>query len=271
MDKRAQKSLFSSYWKNGWIDRKERYTAPADWQYAKSKGLMFAPLSIDHDACINSICDLVQAIPQDKIIAGFVSGLSSRRLDWRSALTSYVLGTKISAHKYISIGSGTTYQNGLPITSSTTCKRCNHHGMIGWKQYQEFDLNVLNFERIKWGGVRHGQIIYMMFDLQRFDAEEVSKPTPQDRTCLKNILHTIKTSAANDTANTLAERLRPILKSNANERRTLIEILASITLLQPHNYQRKISGKSDWNFAEYWRGEDGYCEKTCNKYFAPYL
>ena len=30
---------------------------------------------------------------------------------------------------------------------------------------EHIDWNVLNFERLKWGGVRHGEPSYMAFDL----------------------------------------------------------------------------------------------------------
>jgi hypothetical protein len=37
-EKKAKNILFKTYWKNGWIDDKERRTIPTDFEYAKSKG-----------------------------------------------------------------------------------------------------------------------------------------------------------------------------------------------------------------------------------------
>lgn len=84
---------------------------------AKEKGVMFDPLTISHDACINRII----------------------------------------------------YQDGKVVHTSYTCKICNNlkYGVIGNEHYLNEDLNVLNFERIKWGGVRHGALIYTLFDLEQ--------------------------------------------------------------------------------------------------------
>lgn len=62
MDKKAKRILFSTYWKNGWIDVKNRSISEPDFSYAKSKGLMFDPLTISHDECILDIAALVKGI-----------------------------------------------------------------------------------------------------------------------------------------------------------------------------------------------------------------
>jgi hypothetical protein len=86
MDAKAKKILFATYWKSGWIDAKDRKLSADDFEYAKSQGLMFDPFSIDHDACIQEIRRLVGEISLEQVAAGFLSSLSSRRLDWRSAI-----------------------------------------------------------------------------------------------------------------------------------------------------------------------------------------
>ena len=37
------------------------------------------------------------------------------------------------------------------------------------------------------------------------------------------------------------------------------------------SYDRPTSGKHDWTFVQYWRGEDGYDAKAVEKYFGEYL
>ena len=106
------------------------------------------------------------------------------------------------------------------------------YGVIGSEKYINSDLNVLNFECIKWGGVRHGDFPSVLRDK------------------LKDI---------------------PNLKSNKGERSVILEILACIGVLNPGSYDRATSGKHDWTFVEYWRGEDGYDIKAVDKYFGKYL
>jgi len=52
MDKKAKKILFSTYWKNGWLDGDDSYTSPEEFEYAKSRGLMFDSFTISHSVNI---------------------------------------------------------------------------------------------------------------------------------------------------------------------------------------------------------------------------
>ncbi len=65
--------------------------------------------------------------------------------------------------------------------------------------------------------------------------------------------------------------MKDVVKSSKDERRVLIEILAAIGILKPGSYERPVRGKSDWVYAEFWRGEDKYCKKTAQEYFKHYL
>jgi len=86
----------------------------------------------------------------------FLSSLSSRRLDWRSGLAFYHIAGKLAAHQYTPVESGRSFNAGGETTHvSYTCGVCRDvHGIVGTKGYIRQDLNVGNFERIKWGGVR---------------------------------------------------------------------------------------------------------------------
>lgn len=273
MDKKAKKILFSTYWKNGWIDSEDRALSSEDFEYAKSKGLMFEPFSISHDDCIKSIIKLVEEIPNEKIANGFLSSLTSRRLDWRSSLSSYSIAKNIEKHKYTPAISGTSYIDGKPSSHSYTCGICRNakYGIIGDESYVNKDLNVLNFERIKWGGVRHGDILYTLFDLEQFKNEDIPEPTYDDISCFKEILRTIESSEPTDYPSALEKRLATVIKSNKSERQVLLEILASIGVLKPGSYDRPAKGRHDWVFVEYWRGEDKYSIETVGEYFGRYM
>ncbi|MDR1888656.1 MAG: hypothetical protein LBQ81_04665 [Zoogloeaceae bacterium] len=273
MDKKAKQILFKTYWKNGgWID--DRHTPEQDFDYAKQKGVMFDNITITHDECIKEIIKLTQKISIDTAVKAFMASLSTRHLELRSGLASYFLAKSIPPHNYKKVISGYSYDTDGNITyASHTCEICrdSRYGIIGDEEYENEDLNVLNFERIKWGGVRHGQIIYTLFDLQRLCEEEIPEPTAEDINIFKNILKIINESAPNEYPGLLRDRLSVALKSAKSERSVLIEILACAGILQPTSCDRKRAGKHDWIFAEYWRGNDKYNQQVIDEYFSLYV
>lgn len=274
MDKKAKDILFKTFWKNGWIDDKDIHTAPEDLEYAKSKGLMFDPLTITHDECLAKIITIVEQLPLEKVAKAFLSSLSTKRLDWRSGLASYVLAKQMIAHKYSKAISGESYDENGKVTHQTyTCGICRdtQYGIIGSENYKNIDLNVLNFERLKWGGVRHGNLDYTLFDLEQFVKEVISEPTVEDISTFKAILTTIEASKPEDYPSALEKNLAKTIKSSKNERQIMMEILASIGVLAPGSYDRPNKGKSDWVYVTYWRGEDQYNKKAVNQYFGAYL
>lgn len=274
MDKKAKSILFKTYWSSkGWKD--EYTTSPDDFIYAKEKGLMFDPITISHDVCIDQIIKIVNSISSEQVVKAFLSSLSTRRLDWRSGIASYYIAKLFTSHKYTPVESGYSYKDGKVIAVSYTCEVCQKlkYGVIGNEKYIENDLNVLNFERIKWGGVRHGELLYILFDLNQFRKEQIAEPTETDIVIFKDILNAINSCKAGDFPSVLRDKLKdiPEFKSNKDERAVIIEILACIGILNPMSYDRPTSGKHDWNFVQYWRGEDGYDTKAVEKYFGKYL
>ncbi|WP_251040655.1 MULTISPECIES: hypothetical protein [Chryseobacterium] len=274
MDKKAKNILFKTYWKNGWIEDGERQISSTDFEYAKSMGLMFDPITTTHDKCLEDIFKILPTISFDKISKAFLSSLSTRRLDWRSGLASYFIAKQLIPHSYTKVVSGESYdENGEVSHRSYTCGICRDlkYGIIGDKEYKNEDLNVLNFERIKWGGVRHGDLIYTLFDLQQLQQAQIPQPTDEDVSIFKTILNTIENSQPGDYPSALEKNLADVLKSTKPERKVLIEILACIEILKPNSYDRPSRGKNDWVFVEYWRGEDQYNQEAVDKYFKNYI
>ncbi len=276
MDNKAKKILFNTYWSSkGWKMDNERYTSPEDFAYAKEKGLMFEPITISHDECIKKIIEIANTITMEQVMKAFLCSLSARRLDWRSVVSSYYIAKLLTEHKYTPVESGHFYQDGKVVHTSYTCGICCdiQYGVVGQEWYENEDLNVLNFERIKWGGVRHGDLLYTLFDLEQFVKEEIPEPTGEDAQIFKEILKAIESCEPEDYPGALRNKLAeiPILKSNKNERDVLIEILACIGVLAPKSYDRPEAGKHDWCYAAYWRGEDGYDSSLVDKYFQKYL
>jgi hypothetical protein len=274
MDKKAKNILFKTYWKNGWIDNKDIKIDSADFEYAKSKGLMFDNINITHDQCINEILYIVNTISMEKVSKAFLSSLSNRRLDWRSGIASFFIAKQLIKHKYSKAVCGHGYDNNGKVNyTSYTCGICRDlkFGIIGNENYIDKDLSVLNFERIKWGGVRHGDLLYTLFDLRIFNTEEIAEPTVEDINIFKKILEVIEISQENDYPGKLEKNLSKIIKSTKNERRILMEIMACIEILSPGSYDRPSRGKNDWTYVEYWRGIDKYNQEAVKKYFGEYI
>ena len=85
----------------------------------------------------------------------------------------------------------------------------------------------MNFERYKWGGVRHTSADYALFDLQQFRVLPKVKPTEEDKQILHEILSCVYELAPHNKAGKLQEQItrKRILKSNAAEIDVLLDIL----------------------------------------------
>jgi hypothetical protein len=259
-DERAVKILLNAYWTPaGW--RRQPALQPEDFAYAKAKGLMFDPVSLTHDDAVSMAISSREAVSQEQVVAAFVSSLSSRRLDLRSALGSYAVIRHLNSHR--------------PIPNSSQCEIC------GASDRQDIDLNILNFERIKWGGVRHEQIAYVGFDLRQLARMGLIKPTQEDWDILRGILETARALPSDAKLPSLVRALSPILTSNGDERRMLISILGlcgilvDVTLpdfrrrfVPSHSRVRPSHGTNDWPYpVQWWTGACGVQEKAVADWF----
>ncbi|MBL7711531.1 MAG: hypothetical protein JNL13_03665 [Chitinophagaceae bacterium] len=245
MDKKAKDILFRTYWTaKGWTDRDTRSTDRVSYEYAKEKGLMFDRLTISKTELVDQLHRLVTEIPRTKITDAFLCSLTNKRLDWRSGLASYVNAQRLLLENDISDDSF-------------------GHG-------ENIDLNVLNFERIKWGGVRHYNGVYNLLDLQILEKEIVTRPTKETIQSFKSILETIENSEIGEPPGKLRDRLKEVVKASKSELSTLMEILACAHILKPLRFDRKVPGKHDWTFVLHWRGEDKYDKQTIRNYFGQY-
>lgn len=274
MDKQARNILFKTYWSSGWIDRAQRHTAPEDFEYAKSKGLMFDPVSISHDDCLAQTLALREGIPASLPARAFLSSLSARRLDWRSGLASYQVAQALAPHAYAAAISGESYApDGSVANVSHVCGVCRDAAgsVVAKECYEDLDLNVMNFERIKWGGVRHGMLEYTWFDLRELAAADVPAPTAQDIALFREILAVAASCDPKDGPGALEQKLKAVVASSKSERQMLIDILACAGVLRPLSYDRRVPGRSDWRYAAAWRGEDGYSEDAVQRCFGDFL
>ncbi|HET9953129.1 MAG TPA: hypothetical protein VFQ61_01425, partial [Polyangiaceae bacterium] len=196
-DNRALRTLFDTYWSpSGWRPEGERLQNPGAIEHAKRCGVMFEPTIIDHDEVITRLISARDRLNPRLVGDAFLASLTTRRLDLRSALGSYSVFRHMPVHRANS--------------AVGACSVCGLFGSSG----QSEDLNVLNFERFKWGGVRHDQPLYATLDLELLLKERPPHPTNEDIRLLKLILEALRDAPPSTTSAQVQRFLPKALKSN---------------------------------------------------------
>src|SRR5579872_780347 len=98
MDKRALKILFDTHWTPAGWTREPRQVSAEDFAYAKAHGVMFDAAKLSHDETIQQLRTVVGRLGRQQVVDGFLSSLSTRRLEWRSALGSYAVAQHLPIH-----------------------------------------------------------------------------------------------------------------------------------------------------------------------------
>lgn len=267
MDKKAKKILMETYWSaQGWKAAPQTFTGE-DFEYAKSQGTMFDRLSITHDAIVQDIYRWHQeVITKEQVVQAFLHSLSTRQIHWRSILSSWALTFHLPLH---------TYEERRAVHANTSsCGDCNFNRLMSNDQYTNEDINVLNFERIKWGGIRLNHLLYCWLDLKLFIEQSPStiNVTPEDLQILKQMIQAIEECDENEGARKLEKRWKDLFPANKHERDVLMEIWGYAGLLVPLDTPRKLRGGSgDFNSVAIWQGDDRYSSSALTYYFGEYL
>ncbi|HTN41820.1 MAG TPA: hypothetical protein VLZ84_11750 [Asticcacaulis sp.] len=273
-DKRARDILFNAYWQpaKGWA---RKPVEPEDFAYAKKRSYMFDPVRLSHDQVVDKLIEVRRIADKAAITEAFLASLSTRRLEWRSALGSYGFARHFPAHRIKS-----SPHNVFP-TGAMMCHCC---GLFDISRGEDLDLNVLNFERHKWGGVRRTNPVYAWFDLNTARLQTTPTATEADREILRNIVVIANSLTAKATVSHLVKMLNGVFRSSEAERRIIIEILATCGILNPKGRPGFFSefaattdreyphhSKNDWNYpAIWWTGADGL-DETALEYWFPEL
>jgi len=222
--------LFHTYWSSkGW---KNGSITKENFNCAKNEGYMFDyPIYETHDHALERLNELLPKINTTEIANAFLYSLSTRKLEYRSALGSFFFAKAIPKHK---IDTGYSHSD---------CEHCCLCGWYAWKrnpnQYEiNHGLNVLNFERYKFGGVRHTSLNYVLFDLEQFLKLPKVIPADEDRMILKRILDCANKLDSQDKAGKLRDTIlkQKIFKSNKNEVSTILNILGICGILVNKEY-----------------------------------
>ena len=128
-DERAKKILFDAYWTSaGW--KEKRHVSKADFEYARDAGFMFDNVRLNHDEVVEWLLYAFSKVSKETIVSNFLSSLSTRRLERRSALSSYAVARHFPKHKY----QGTEY--------CVVCERFEHVEIFMCKEDDEFLSHV---------------------------------------------------------------------------------------------------------------------------------
>jgi hypothetical protein len=259
-DKNAVKILFETYWTTGgW--RNSYTTPPEDLAYAISKGVMFPPALFPHGATLRRLRRVCKSISPAEVGNAFLTSLTMREPVLRSALGSFAVARSMPDHGF--------------TPDIVRCRICK----LALSPTESDDLNVLSFERMKWGGVRHADAGYQLFDLEEFRKLAPPQPTADDMAIFHRILATIRSLPAKATAGHLEKALAGVVPSNKNERRQMIEVLCLSGVIAYPSYRDIFDDTTppsdrryrdtDWGIpAMYWRARDGYSAERVKEYFA---
>ena len=163
--------------------------------------------TITHDSALDQIVRLRESISPQQIGDAFIYSLTSGRIALRSGLGSYAVALRMPAHQFAS------------SSGERRCQVCGGYDTVA------LDLNVLNFERHKWGGVRHSQPSYIAFDLERFIAESHNTSRDLDSRLLRSLVATIESMDVGAKLSDLVRALKTVASANDAQRRTVIAIL----------------------------------------------
>ena len=226
----GKKILLDAFWSSkGW---KDGAVTQENFEIAKSQGYMFDyPKPSSHSASLEKLKQVVSAVDARDVANAFLYSLSTRALEYRSALGSYYYALAIPPHS-LDVGNG--------LTGESHCYLC------GWYAREEnpneyervLGLNVFNFERYKWGGVRHTYLDYVLFDLEQFLKLPKVIPTDKDKEILTNVLKCVGELEPYNKAGKLRDLIvsRKILKCNKAEVGVILNILGICGILTNRDY-----------------------------------
>lgn len=260
--------LIDAYWagRTGW---KNGEVSAEDFRVARDAGFMFDyPPYQTHEEALHRLKMVVASIDPTEIANAFLFSLSTRKLEYRSALGSFYYAKAIPNHKIMKS------HNEKLAALGNHCYFCDWQAWdrkpSDWERRQ--GLNVLNFERLKWGGVRHTELDYALFDLEQFLLLPKVTPTETDIDIFQKILDCVKLLGEQDKVGKLRDRIikERIFKTNKDEVSIILGELGICGILAGKQYpcfeerfvnvydRDPVEYKSDFSYPiNRWRAKDG--------------
>jgi len=267
-DPSGQRALFSRYWSSSGWNSKGSFD-PDAFNLARRAGYAFGDMDAPHDQIVEELLEVRASIAASAVGNAFADSLGTARLDLRSALGSYGASLNLPAHR-IGRPLHAMFQKGT--------RRC----AVCWAYDSKTpeDLDILNFERFKWGGVRHAQPSYALLDLSRFKVSRPDAPSTEGRQRLRAILDVASSLPSDARPRDLLKAIKPLIAGNDDQRRAALGCLSYAGVLQPSNQPGFFGGypvqrqappewKNDWPYPlSWWRGKDGVNLDAFRFYFS---
>lgn len=277
MDK-GKRILLKTFWNSDGYTYKD--PTPEEFAIAVAEGYMFEETrNLSHEETLSQLRQVVVQIDPADVANAFLYSLSTRALEYRSALGSYYYAKAVPNHE---------------PPPSWNC------GFCGWREgYHDHRVqetryavrpwmpkhtleNSCNFHRYKFGGRHHNEIPYALFDLQQFLRMPKVTPTETDREMFREMLGCISELEPRRKAGAYRDLLlrKKIIPANKIEISSLIDILGLCGILSTAEHpcpEVEFRGRLGIDPPEirsdiaypvcWWRAEDGVNEARFQKVF----
>lgn len=277
MDK-GKRILLKTFWNSEGYCYVE--PTPEEFRTAVEEGYMFEETNpLSHSDTLLALKQVVQQIAPYDVANAFLYSLSTRELQYRSAMGSY------------------WYAKAVPYHEPASTRWCNY---CGWREgYHDYRVqktrygerewwpkhsleNSCNFHRYKFGGRHHTETPYALFDLQQFLKLPKVTATETDRAMLREMLHAIAELPPKKKAGAYRDLLvkKKIIPANKYEISSLIDMLGLCGVLSTGEHPcpdvefRGANGidppeiRSDIAYpVNWWRASDGVNEERFFKVF----
>lgn len=225
------KTLFALY-KNPY--QNEVKVSEAEIAIAKEQGYLFDyPEYESHLDALSRVRGLVAQIDPKDIANAFLFSLSTRRLEYRSALGSYYYAAAIPDHEFMDS------HNEMIAATKNHCYLCGWTGRLQTANIK-YGYNLYNYERYKFGGSTIGSIHinYALFDLEQFIKLPKVAPTEEDKKIFADILSCVDCLGSSDKAGKLRNTISTakIFKCNKDEISVLLGELGICGILACKNF-----------------------------------
>lgn len=204
---------------------------------AKKQGYLFDyPEYETHSEMISRLRYILSQIDPKDIANAFLFSLSTRKLEYRSALGSYYYAAAIPEHAFMN-----SYNEVLAAAA-------NHCYLCGWTAWErvpskldiKYGYDFYNYERYKWGGnlIGNVHVNYALFDLEQFLKLPKVIPTDEDKRIFSGILSCVERLNSSDKAGKLRDTISKakLFKSNKDEITVLLGELGLCGILAGEDY-----------------------------------